>query len=269
MKTLKSIIFSLLALLIIFYVAYCALLYNYQTDLLFHPIKDGINTQYKYHNNYEEVFVTTQDGNKLHTLLFKTSKPSKGLVFFLHGNAGSLFSWGKTAKLYNQIGYDVWMMDYRSFGKSEGELTNETALFSDVDLVFEKVKLSYDLNKIIVIGYSMGTGLATRLASLNKVRKLVLMAPYYGLDYLILEKVKAVPSFLMKFPIQTYKFIQKVRCPVYIFHGTNDGLIPITHSLKLKKLFKDVDQFLELPQQEHGGIQSNSEYIRLIQFILK
>lgn len=73
------------------------------------------------------------------------------------------------------------MMDYRGYGKSEGSIKNEDELYSDVQEVYNYLKSFYNENKIIVLGYSIGTGPAAFLASKNHPKELILQAPYYSL----------------------------------------------------------------------------------------
>jgi pimeloyl-ACP methyl ester carboxylesterase len=78
-----------------------------------------------------------KDRNLLNALLFKTDS-AKGLVFYLHGNAGSLDNWGDVARRYTALDYDVFMLDYPGYGKSEGAIKSETQLFDAISLLTTK-----------------------------------------------------------------------------------------------------------------------------------
>ena len=104
------------------------------------------------------------DGTLIHGLLFKTDD-SKGLIFYLHGNAGSLRSWGGVAKTYTDLGFDVFMVDYRGYGKSGGKISGEKQLFSDMQQVYSSLRNTYEEEKLIVLGYSIGSGPATCAAT--------------------------------------------------------------------------------------------------------
>ena len=254
-------------IIFLLYTTACAILYKYQTKILFQPTKTPQNTQY-YHNNYEEIFLEPEKGIRLHTVLFRTNKTPKGVVVFLHGNAGSIYSWAKKSKIYNQMGYDVWMPDYRGYGKSNGVIQSEKQLHRDMQFFFDRVTEKYAWDKINIVGYSMGTGLATVLAANNKVRFLILLTPYYGMNYLVAGKTHIVPGFLLKYPIKTYEYIQQVKAPIFIFHGRQDKIIPFNQGMKLKALLKKGDQFYPLDHQGHLGIQSHPDFISYIQQIL-
>ena len=77
--------------------------------------------------------IKMNDNTLLNGLLFKTDN-SKGVIFYLHGNAGSLNSWGEVAKAYTDLNYDVFMIDYRGYGKSEGSISSQGQFFQDMQL---------------------------------------------------------------------------------------------------------------------------------------
>jgi len=60
----------------------------------------------------------------------------------LHGNAGTVETWGNIATNYTKLGYDIFILDYRGFGKSEGEITSEDQLFSDISSAYKQLKSS-------------------------------------------------------------------------------------------------------------------------------
>lgn len=79
------------------------------------------------------------EGANLSGALFKVEK-SKGLIFFLHGNAGNLLDQENAAKFYTNLGYDFFTVDYRSFGKSTGEMKDEKQFFEDVQTTYDLIK---------------------------------------------------------------------------------------------------------------------------------
>ena len=101
------------------YIFLCIVLYSFQERLIFFPEKLDKNYQFEFGQKFEEQNIKTTDGKLINGLLFKTHN-SKGLIFYLHGNAGSLSSWGEVAKTYTDLNYDIFIFDYRGYGKSEG-----------------------------------------------------------------------------------------------------------------------------------------------------
>lgn len=163
-KTIKIVI----GIIILLNIALIVGLYFFQEKLIFSPQKLEKDYQYSFSQNFEELTFKTLD-NKL----FKADS-TKGVIFYLHGNLGSLKSWGNVAKSYTDLNYDVFIIDYRGFGKSEGAISSEKQLFDDNQIVYNKIKTLYKEQYITILGYSIGTGLATKLASDNNPRRLIL-----------------------------------------------------------------------------------------------
>ena len=243
------------------------MLFFAQEKLIFHPERLPKNHKYSFDNKFEEYFIKVDDNTELNALHFKADS-SKGLVFYLHGNAGNLDSWGDVADLYLKLNYDVFILDYRGYGKSTGKITSEAQISNDVQKAYDFARKNYDENKIVIVGYSIGTGPASTLAANNKPGKLILKAPYYNLSDLVHQYFPIVPTFILKYKFKNNKNLKKIACPIYIFHGDRDEVIYYNSSVKLSKLLKEKDQFITLKGQAHNGINENEEYIRHIKNIL-
>lgn len=259
-KILLSIFGSLYLIIII-------LLYFNQESLFFHANKLDKNHQFTFLEKHQEVTIKTLDNINLHGLLFKAEN-TKGLVFYLHGNAGNVDMWGSIAENYTNLGYDIFILDYRGFGKSEGEISSEEQLFSDISSAYNQLKKQYKEENIVITGYSIGSGMATYLASKNNPKSLILQAPYYCLEDLATEKFPIVPDFVVKYKIPTFEFMENVKSPIYIFHGFEDNVIPYQNAEKLKTRFKPKDKLISLKNQDHLGINDNEEFLSELKEIL-
>ena len=214
--------------------------YFFQEKFIFHPEILSKDFEFQYKNQVvEEYAIEIKKGTKISGLHFKTENP-KGVIFYLKGNSRSIKGWGKFAVDFTHQGWDVIMIDYRGFGKSTGR-RNVKAMHADVQMVYNKIKETIDEKYIILYGRSLGTGFATKLASVNKPRLLILVCPYYSIlknmqRYIPLQSL----SFVVKYPLPTYKWLKYVTCPIKIIHGTNDKVIPFSTSLKLSKIQPDL-----------------------------
>jgi alpha-beta hydrolase superfamily lysophospholipase len=265
---MKKMILLILKILLIIYITICGLLYFFQEKLIFLPEKLDKNFEFAFIREFEEINVKTKDNTILNGLLFKADN-SKGLIFYLHGNAGSVRTWGEVAKTYTDLNYDVFMLDYRGYGKSEGKITNEELLYQDLQTVYDELTSKYDESKIIVLGYSIGTGMAAKIASVNNPKLLILQAPYYSLTDLMKHTLPIIPTFILKYKFETNKFITDCKMPVIIFHGNQDEVIYYNSSVKLKGLMKKSDSLITLNGQGHNGMTENIEYRTAVQEILK
>src|SRR4030095_1403906 len=121
---MQKILTRTLKVLVVACVVLCIILFVFQEKLIFLPQKLDKNFKFAFDQKFQEINIPAKDGKLLSGLLF-TSDSSKGLIFYLHGNAGSLNNWGSVAKRYTDLKYDVFMLDYRGYGKSDGSIQNQ------------------------------------------------------------------------------------------------------------------------------------------------
>lgn len=260
---MKILLLGITILILLIYTC----LYFYQESLLFHPTVLPKDYQYRFPIPFKEVNLKTADNINLNTLLF-TTNDSKGVVLFLHGNAGALHQWGLGAEQYINSGWDVFYLDYRGYGKSEGRIFSETQLVKDAQLAYDYLKDLYAESQIIISGTSIGTGIATQIAKNNKPKHLILNSPYSSLKSLIKEKVSIVPSFLIKYHLNTIEHLNKVDCPIAVFHGYDDTLIPVHHAQNLKDKHSKI-RLQKLLNCGHNDIPLNRGYQKTLFELLK
>lgn len=256
-KALKILIIFLFPI----YVGFCICLYFLQERMIFNPEKLDDNHQFDFEGDFEEVRIQAADGISLHGLLFKAPM-SKGVILYLHGNSGTVNDYGKKAKHYTELGQDLFILDYRGYGKSEGEILSEKQFYGDVQLAYDKLKELYDENDITVIGYSVGSASAAMLAANNNPKQLILKAPYYSIVDMTDRRYPMVPTYLLKYKFRTNRFLKKTTCPITIFHGNQDDVIYYGASVRLSKRLKPTDQFITLDGQNHGDLEANTEYLK-------
>ncbi len=257
---MKKMLLTLLTIVVLFYIGICVVLYFFQEKLIFFPEKLGKDFQFRFYQDFEEVNIKTHDNVLLNSVLFKADS-SKGVILYLHGNAGSLNSWGDVAGIYTDLHYDVLMPDYRGYGKSEGEIRSEEQLYQDIQTVYDTLKTKYDESKIIVLGYSVGTGLATKIAAANHPKLLILQAPFYSLADLVKNLYPIIPTFILKYKFETNRYIEQCRMPVVIYHGDSDEIIYYNSSVKLQELIKKNCTLITLKGEGHNGMSSHPEYL--------
>jgi len=217
---------------------------------------------------FSEVNITTEDGCNLNGLQFKT-KRSKGLIFYLHGSNDAVNIWGKIASTYLNLNYDIFILDYRGYGKSESVVTDEHQLSCDIQTVYNKLKQSYDEADIVIIGQSMGTGPAANLAFNNNPKTLILQAPYYSISDWIYNIAPEINTYNMNFQFKTFELLPKIKVPVIIFHGNKDQAIYYESSKKLSAFFKKGDELITLKGERHNNFINNIQYLTKMKAILQ
>jgi len=258
---------NILKIAIGFYVMLCVAVYLFQEKIIFFPEKLPADYIFQFDKDFEEFNIKTNDDKRINALLFKADS-AKGLIFYLHGNAGSLKSWGYSAPTYAAFGYDVIMLDYRGYGKSEGSITSQEQLFSDNQMVYNHFKKRYGEESIVILGYSIGSGMAAKLASENHPGKLILQAPYYNMKELLHTHYPIFPAFLLRYTFDTNEYLKDTNMPIIIFHGNKDNIIPIKSSIKLKDDFTDKIQLYAFKDLGHHGFINSKEYNKALKNVL-
>jgi uncharacterized protein len=260
-KLILLIILGLIVLILLF-------VYFFQERFIFHPEKLPKDFQFHYKNQQvEEYNIEIKKGVKINGLHFKTKNP-KGVVYYLKGNSRSIKGWGKFAVDFTYHGWDVLMIDYRGFGKSTGRRRLK-GMHQDVQRVYDEIKKKVEEKYIIIYGRSLGTGFATKLASMNNPRLLILVCPYYSIlkniqRYIPLQSL----SLVVKYPMPTFKWLKYVTCPIKIIHGTNDKVIPFNTSIKLSKIKPKLTRLYPVIEGGHKDIHNFESYHRALKEIL-
>ena len=242
--------------------------YFMQKKIIFLPSKLAQDYAYSFEEPFEELFLTAEDGAKLNAIHFKTKDP-KGVILYFHGNAGDLSRWGEVTNYFTQFNYDVVVMDYRTYGKSTGKIT-EKALFSDAQLFYDYVKKVFPESDIILYGRSLGTSIAAYIASENHPKKLILESPFYSMEDVAKRRFPILPvKQLLKYKFATNKFVAKVHCPIVIFHGTDDDIVPYTSGKKLSELIADDRlEFISVRNGSHNNLIEFATYHNGIEQVL-
>jgi pimeloyl-ACP methyl ester carboxylesterase len=210
------------------------------------------------------------DKKKLNGVLFKAKNP-KGLILWYPGGRGIIDSVGIDSKIYTDLNYDLFILNFRGYGKSEGKISSEKQFDQDMQSVYDYFKKEYQEKNIILFGYSAGTGPASSVAASNNPKMLILQAPYYSLTKEGQRIFYYLPiSLLNRYEFPIYSYLEKTKCPVVIIHGDNDKKIPAkTSSLLLKPFLKPNDQLIILKGQGHNHFLDNKEYLTTLTRIIK
>lgn len=228
MKWIKRLVI----LAFVLYGIFCCILYFSQERIIFNP--DKLPADYTFGIG-EEVNLEVEQGISLNCLWLK-EPASKGVILYLHGNRGSNRRCLHQAETMAGNGYDIFMPDYRGYGKSSGEIESETQLKRDIQQVYDFLKKHYPEKEIVVAGYSLGSGLAAFLAATNQPQQLIMLAPYTSMIDLKNRMLPFVPDFVLKYPLKSEEYLRKTDLPVTLFHGTSDEVIPFEYSEKLQAI---------------------------------
>ena len=215
-----------------------------QERLIFQPVPLPADHRFNLPTDVHEVGIDVP-GARLHALHLRLPQPD-GLVFYLHGNAGNLASWFVNLDFWRGLNVDLFMVDYRGFGKSSGRITSQAQLLADVQAAWQAVAPGYAGRPVVLAGRSLGTGLAAQLAAAlpadQRPAQLLLVSPYRSLQALADAHYPLVPDALLRYPLRTDQALQALaaapgpRPAVVLLHGAQDALIPADHSTALAAL---------------------------------
>ncbi|HEY5371430.1 MAG TPA: alpha/beta fold hydrolase [Hanamia sp.] len=258
---------STLIYIIAGYAALMLFVYLIQERFIFKPEKLKADFVYKYDIPFKELFIDVAPGVRINGLHFYAKDPL-GLILYLHGNTRSIKGWAKYARDFYRYQYDVVLVDYRGFGKSTGR-KSEKEMLKDVQVIYDTLAVQHHENQIIVYGRSLGSGFAAKLASDNSPRYLILDSPYYSFTKAVQRFIPILPMrYVLRYRLQTDKWIRKVNCHTYIIHGSKDWLIPISQSQKLQQLNPRKITLITIEGGGHNNLPSFPEYHNFLRDIL-
>jgi pimeloyl-ACP methyl ester carboxylesterase len=254
-------VITALALAMLLYAAVLGLLWWGQERLLFLPTTLAADHRYVLERDVHERTVDVS-GARLHALHLKLPSP-RGVVFFLHGNAGNLESWFVDIDFFRRANFDLFMIDYRGYGKSSGRIESEAQLHADVRAAWAAVAPEYAGRKRVLFGRSLGTGPAVQLALQAKPELTILASPYASMRALAAEVYPWVPSALLRYPLATDVLVPRLDTPLLLVHGERDDLIPPHHAEALQRA-QPRAQLHIVKGAGHNDLQAFDEYLAVL-----
>lgn len=246
---------------LVLYAALLAALWFGQEALLFAPVKLPAQHQFSLGSDVQETWIDVP-GARLNALHLQLPKPD-GVVFFLHGNSGNLETWFVNADFYRNANVDMFMLDYRGYGKSTGHIQSQAQLEADVLAAWNTIAHRYAGKRRLIFGRSIGTGLAATLASQVQPEQTVLVSPYESMVALAGTHYPWVPSALLRYPLRTDLALPLVQGRILLAHGEQDTLIPPSNSERLQKLARNA-RLLIVPGAAHNDLQRFDTYLQAV-----
>jgi alpha-beta hydrolase superfamily lysophospholipase len=268
-KKIRRQIFRWTKIIIIIYCCAGIALYYLQEKLMFHPVTLPRDHQFKFDIPFEEINIPLNEKDNLSLVkFFPSDSMPKGVVLYFHGNRDNVIRYSKYAGNFTKHGYEVWIVDYPGYGKTTGKFT-EKNVYTQAMEVYKLAKVKFDSTNIIVYGKSLGSGIASWLASKKSCGRLILETPYYSIpdlfaNYAPIYPVNAMTHF--KFP--TGEYLKDVKAPITIFHGTDDRVIPMSCAAKLKSVLKPGDEFVTIDKGSHNDLNEFALFHKKLDSVL-
>lgn len=248
-----------LSVLITAYGSFAAVVYFEQDEAIFQGSTLPADHQFGFDIPFEERTISVE-GAELSGIRFTQEEPL-GLIFFLHGNGGNIESWSSGADFYQRVNYDMFMFDYRGYGKSTGSVSSQAQLHDDVQRAWDSVAPLYGGKPIVIYGRSLGAALAAELATHVDAEKVILVSPFKSMVAMAKAQYPLLPSSLVRYPLKTSEIIGNIQSPVILVHGDRDRLIPLAHSESLLKLANAQSKLLVIAGAGHNDIHQFKSYL--------
>jgi fermentation-respiration switch protein FrsA (DUF1100 family) len=201
----------------------------------------------------EEHVLTTADNEKV-IVWNVAAKPGHPVVLYFHGNGDFLAGFFGRFRDIIADGTGIVALSYRGYAGSSGK-PSEQGLLRDAAAAYAFTTARYSADRIVVWGFSLGTGVAVALAAEQPVSKLILEAPFTSIVDVAASNFRFVPvRWLMRDSFHSDQRIARVTVPLLIMHGGRDFTIPIGFGERLFALAREPKQFVRFPLGGHNDL---------------
>ena len=253
------------------------------SNVFFFPYHEYVQTPERLGLKYEDINFSASDGTRLHGWFLPAQNKALGTILFLHGNAENISTHVMSVRWLPARGFNVFLLDYRGYGMSEGKPTFAGAQ-DDVESALKMLVLrpGVDANRIVVFGQSLGGAIAVyrvaHTAYRENIRALVIESAFSGYRQIAREKLSDFwLTWLLQWPLSftvsdEYSPSRAITgispIPLLIIHGDQDSIVPLHHGQRLFELAREPKQLWIIPGGGHiQAFQKNEYRDRLIAYM--
>lgn len=256
----------ILTVLLVAYGLILLLMYVIQSRLIYYPASQLPYTPADISLEYEDIFFTTEDSVQLNGW-FVPHDNARGTILFQHGNAGNISGRLATILLIHKLRLNVLIYDYRGYGKSEGNPTEE-GTYRDARAAWNYLtkERAIQPGQIILMGRSLGGAVAAWLATKVQPGGVILESTFTSAADLGAELYPLFPvRRIIHFNYTTINSVKKIDVPLLIVHSKEDDLVPFSHGKKLFEAANEPKIFLEI-QGNHGNgfLETGERYVQAL-----
>ena len=255
-----KMILSTISILLGGYILICLLLYIFQKHLIYFPDKQLVFTPDIALLEYEDIYMQTRDGLKIHGWYIPADSAERVLIF-CHGNAGNISHRIASIQIFHQLGLNILIFDYRGFGRSEGT-PDEQGTYLDAEAAWHYLTESkgYRASQIVVFGRSLGTGIASWLAREKRPSSLILESSFTSMPDLAARLYPLFPArWLSRYSYPTRENLKHLSLPVLFIHSPGDEIIPYELGRENYAIAREPKTFLEISGSHNDGFLVSGE----------
>lgn len=243
------------------YLAICATLFGCQRDLLYHPDPSLADPAAVDLPDAALERLATPDGEELVVWWIAPRAPDQPVFLYFHGNGGNLTDRPNRFRLLSQDGAGVMAVSWRGYGGSTGS-PSEAGLMTDARAAYESLRARVEPARIVLVGESLGTGVAVMLAAEVPVAALILDSGYSSIADVAADKFPWLPvRLLIRDAFRADLAAAKVAVPVFQVHCTDDPVIPLDFGRRLHQLLANRRDLIEVPAACHPVSASGFEAV--------
>ena len=215
----------------------------------------------------QEHILTTDDGERIVAWLRPPADSRRPLFLMLLGNGDNLGIVAPRLREMSDDGSGVLAIGYRGYSGSSGN-PSEAGLALDAEAAYRLAVTVVPANRIVLFGYSLGSGVAVPLAIRREVAALVLFAPFSSAVGVAAEDYPFIPvRLLMKDQFRSIELVGKLTVPILMVHGERDTVVPIASGRELYAAAPDPKRFVALPEADHFTLFQNGGVAQIRAFL--
>ena len=253
LSRMSRTLMSLFAFVAVAYLVLCAALFVFQRALIYYPQPRTIDAP--------ETLLTLQVADAQVLVTVRPHDGPKALIYF-GGNAEDV---SRSLPDFSQAFADhaIYLLHYRGYGGSSGS-PSEEVIQQDAMTLFDNVYNTHP--NIAVVGRSLGSGVAVRLASQRPASRLILITPYNSLEDLAARQFRWFPvKWLLRDKFESWKYAAHITVPTLLIAAEHDEVIPRSSTEKLYTNFaKGVASMQVIPGTGHNSISESPQYLKLL-----
>ncbi len=207
-----------------------------------------------YEKNVSDVFIETSDNVKIHSLYFADTNSKKAVLYF-HGNAGNIYNRYDNASDLNKRGVNVLLVEYRGYGRSEGEPT-EPGLYRDAEAAYNHLlKKGFKPADIYILGRSIGSTVTMEIAQNKLLGGIILISPLSTGQEMARLMGFGWFSWIASPIYNNVAKAKNIKSPVLLIHGDNDTITPLRFGKNLYEALPEKDtKFIVVKGADHNGM---------------
>lgn len=268
-----QMLMTIAVIILIFFVASTTYVALRQSRYIYVPDRDVSATPLDAGLQFEDLSLKTDDGETVKAWYVPSGNADDGTktILFCHGNAGDMGDRIWSLQTFNKLGFNTLIFDYRGYGESSGEPT-EQGTYLDVLACWDCLVNERGVRpkNIVVFGRSLGGAIASRMAANANPGALVLESVFSSVPDMAHKMFPYLPVGLFcRFKYDNVANVARVKCPVLVAHSREDHTCPFSQGQKVFAAANEPKQFVEIKGGHNdGGLDSNPDYQeKLVKFL--